>query len=186
MSVALIFSGVAAAAYGAVFMVYVRGKQIGEQPQAGRAFSIEVALAFAAMLSGILVLSAALREWFGDTGIIVGAALAGLVDTHSAAISVATLVASGKMSASDAVIPILTGLSTNTISKAILAAATGGRSFSVRVVSWVNHRRAGGLGRRTEHSAPLIDYQGRSEKNAPPENVGAGRFQRTEVPSKRR
>ena len=134
MSVALIFSGVAAAAYGAVFMVYVRGQQVGEQPQAGRAFSIEVALAFAAMLSGILVLSAALREWFGDIGIIVGAALAGLVDTHSAAISVATLVASGKMSASDAVFPILTGLSTNTISKAILAAAAGGRSFSVRVV----------------------------------------------------
>lgn len=134
MSVALIFSGLAGAAYGAVFTVFALRQQAGEQPQAGRAFSIEAALGFAAILSGILILSAALREWFGEIGIIVAAALAGFVDTHSAAISVALLVSSEKMSASEAVIPILAGLSTNTISKVILATAGGGRSFSVRVV----------------------------------------------------
>ena len=42
-------------------------------------------------------------EWFGETGIILAAAVAGFVDTHSAAISVASLVASGKMSAADAI-----------------------------------------------------------------------------------
>jgi uncharacterized membrane protein (DUF4010 family) len=134
MSVALIFSALSAVAYGAVFTLYAMRLRAGEQPQAGRAFRIEAALGFAAILSGILVLSAALREWFGEIGIIVAAALAGFVDTHSAAISVASLVSSGKMSASAAVIPILAGLSTNTISKVILAAAGGGRSFSVRVV----------------------------------------------------
>jgi hypothetical protein len=55
------------------------------------------------VLSASVVASAALGEWFGETGIIVVATLAGLVDTHSAAISVASLVASGKMSAADAV-----------------------------------------------------------------------------------
>jgi uncharacterized membrane protein (DUF4010 family) len=134
MSVALILSGFSAAAYGAVFTAFAMRQQASEQPQAGRAFSIEAALGFAVILSGILVLSAALREWFGEVGIIVAAALAGFVDTHSAAISVASLVASGKISASEAVIPILAGLSTNTISKGILAAAGGGRSFWVRVV----------------------------------------------------
>jgi uncharacterized membrane protein (DUF4010 family) len=76
----------------------------------------------------------ALREWFGERGIIVAAALAGFVDTHSAAISVASLVASGKMSAADAVLPILAGLSTNTMSKMLLAGISGGRSFALRVI----------------------------------------------------
>ena len=81
-----------------------------------------------------MVASAALQEWFGENGIILAAALAGFVDTHSAAISVASLVASGKMSAADAVLPILTGLSTNTLSKLVLAGTSGGRSFAVRVM----------------------------------------------------
>jgi len=85
-------------------------------------------------LSSILVASAALREWFGETGVIVAAALAGFVDTHSAAISVASLVASGKMTAADAVLPVLAGLSTNTISKMFLAGISGGRAFALRVI----------------------------------------------------
>ena len=36
--------------------------------------------------------------------------------------------------AADAILPILTGLSTNTISKLVLAATSGGRSFTVRVI----------------------------------------------------
>jgi uncharacterized membrane protein (DUF4010 family) len=81
-----------------------------------------------------MVASAALQEWFGENGIILAAALAGFVDTHSAAISVASLVASGKMSAADAVLPIMAGLSTNTLSKLVLAGTSGGRSFAVRVI----------------------------------------------------
>jgi uncharacterized membrane protein (DUF4010 family) len=73
-------------------------------------------------------------EWFGEAGVILAAALAGLIDTHSAAISVASLVASEKMSATDAVFPILVGLSTNTASKMIIAGISGGRSFALRVI----------------------------------------------------
>ena len=61
-------------------------------------------------------------------------AVAGFVDTHAAAISVASLVAAGKLHALDAIIPILTGLSTNTISKIFFAAASGERSFAFRVI----------------------------------------------------
>jgi uncharacterized membrane protein (DUF4010 family) len=85
-------------------------------------------------LSSILVASATLQDWFGETGVIAAAALAGFVDTHSAAISVASLVASGKMNAADAIFPILAGLSTNTISKMLLAGFSGGRSFALRVI----------------------------------------------------
>jgi hypothetical protein len=38
---------------------------------------------------------------------VVAATVAGFVDTHSAAISVATLVGAGKMTATDAALPVL-------------------------------------------------------------------------------
>ena len=134
LSVPLICAGLAAVVYGAIFTVFALRQKTESAAQGGRAFSLPTALLFALTLAGILVACAALREWFGETGIIVAAALAGFVDTHSAAISVASLVASGKISAADAVFPILAGLSTNTISKVFLAGTSGGRSFALRVI----------------------------------------------------
>ena len=134
LSAPLISAGFAAVVYGAVFTVLALRQKTESEAQSGRAFSVSTALVFALTLSGILVAAAALREWFGETGIIVAAALAGFVDTHSAAISVASLVASGKLSTADAVLPILAGFSTNTISKMILAGTSGGRSFALRVI----------------------------------------------------
>ena len=134
LSVPLICAGLAAVVYGTIFTIQALQQKTGSEAQSGRAFSLSVAIVFALTLSSILIASAALREWFGETGIVVAAALAGFVDTHSAAISVASLVASGKMSAADAVLPILAGLSTNTISKIFIAGFTGGRSFALRVI----------------------------------------------------
>jgi uncharacterized membrane protein (DUF4010 family) len=93
-----------------------------------------VALVFALTLSAVLIASAALREWFGATGVIVAAAAAGFVDTHSAAIAIAALVASGKMTAADAVFPILAAFSTNTISKIIFAWSSGSRTYTLRLI----------------------------------------------------
>jgi len=134
LSAPLICAGLAAIVYGMVFTVRALQQKTESEARDGRAFSLSTALGFALTLSVILVASAALREWFGEMGIIVAAALAGFVDMHSAAISVASLVASGKMSATDAVFPILAGLSTNTMSKMALAGISGGRSFALRVI----------------------------------------------------
>jgi uncharacterized membrane protein (DUF4010 family) len=134
LSVPLICAGLAAVAYGAVFTIPALRQEAENEVHPGQAFSISTALLFALTLSGILVASAALREWFGETGITVAAAGAGFVDTHSAAISVASLVASGKMHAADATVPILAGLSTNTLSKILLTCTSGGRSFALRVI----------------------------------------------------
>jgi uncharacterized membrane protein (DUF4010 family) len=100
----------------------------------GRAFSLPVAPVFALTLAAILISSAALREKFGETGAIFGAAIAGFVDTHSAAIAVASLVASGKMTATDALFPVLAGFSTSTISKIVFAWSSGSGSFAVRLI----------------------------------------------------
>lgn len=130
----LICAGLAAAAYGTVFTMRALRQKGEVEPQIGQAFSLSTALVFALILSSIIVASAALREWFGETGVILAAAVAGFVDTHSVAISMASLVASGKMDAADAVVPILIGFSTNTISKIIFAQTTGRPSFALRVV----------------------------------------------------
>jgi len=134
LSASLTFASLAAVLYGSVFTVRAIRQQTEAEAQSGSAISFGTAVTFALVLSGILVASAALRESFGETGVVVAAALVGFVDTHSAAIAVASLVASGKMSAADAVAPILAGLSTNTISKVILAGTSGGRSFALCVI----------------------------------------------------
>jgi uncharacterized membrane protein (DUF4010 family) len=127
-------AGFAAAAYGIVFTLRSL-RQTGEGGgDSGEAFSLSVAFVFALTLSIVLIGSAALRAWFGETGACVAAGLAGFVDTHAAAISIAAMVASGKLSAPDAVIPILVGLSTNTVTKLVVASTTGGRAFAVRVI----------------------------------------------------
>jgi uncharacterized membrane protein (DUF4010 family) len=134
LTVPLLCAGAAAAIYGAIFTMLALRERTEADPQNGHAFSLRTAVVFAMTLSAILLASAALQDRFGENGIIFAAAIAGFADTHSAAISVASLVASGKLAASDALLPILAAFSTNTITKVILAATSGGLSFAVRVI----------------------------------------------------
>ena len=134
MAPSLIAAGAAAGLYGAVFTVRALRHAPDAAAESGEAFSLSAALVFAATLSAVLLASAALREWFGEAGAVAAAGLAGLVDTHAAAISIAAMVAAGKMTPHEAVVPILVGLSSNTVTKVVLASTTGGRIFAVRVV----------------------------------------------------
>lgn len=130
----LICAGLGATIYGAAFTVLAMQRRSEDAAQSSHAFSLSTAFIFAATLSIILVACAALQDAFGENGVILAAAIAGFADTHSAAISVASLVASGKLTPPEAVLPILAGLSTNTVSKVILAVSSGGLSFAVRVI----------------------------------------------------
>jgi uncharacterized membrane protein (DUF4010 family) len=134
LAVPLIGAGIVATAYGAGFTIRTLREKDMPDPQPGQAFSLPVALIFALTLSAILMASAALRDWFGETGVIVAVAAAGFVDTHSAAIAVASLVASGKMTAAEAVFPVLAALTTNTVSKIVFAWSSGSRSFALRLI----------------------------------------------------
>ena len=82
----------------------------------------------------MLFLSAALNAWLGKAGVLAAAAVAGFADTHSAAVSVASLVAAGKFTAPEAVLPILAGLTTNTLSKIAVAISSGGRRYAMQVI----------------------------------------------------
>ncbi|MCF2523069.1 DUF4010 domain-containing protein [Bradyrhizobium sp. G127] len=134
LAVPLICAGAVAIVYGTAFTMLALRQKNEAELQKGRAFSLRTAFVFALTLSVILVASAVLQDRFGANGIIAAAAIAGFADTHSAAVSVASLVASGKITASDALLPVLAGLSTNTISKIVLAATSGGFLFAARVI----------------------------------------------------
>jgi uncharacterized membrane protein (DUF4010 family) len=134
LSIPMICAGLVVIAYGAIFTALALKQEGVEELKRGRAFSLPKALGLAVMLSMITLISAALRETFGEIGLIIGAAIAGLADTHAAAVSVASLVASGKMAPADALVPILGALSTNTVSKIAVASTSGSRAFAFRVV----------------------------------------------------
>jgi uncharacterized membrane protein (DUF4010 family) len=130
----LLLAGGTALAYGAAFTLLAARNSGSDTVQTGGVFSLKTALAFGLILAVILVISAGLQARFGGAGVLLAAVVGGLVDTHAAAISVATLVASGKVTPQDAVVPILAGLTSNTLSKLIMAVTSGGWAFAVRVV----------------------------------------------------
>jgi uncharacterized membrane protein (DUF4010 family) len=130
----LLLAGGTALAYGAAFTLLAARNSGSDAVQTGGVFSLKTALAFGLILALILVISAGLQARFGGAGVLLAAVVAGLVDTHAAAISVATLVASGKVTPQDAVVPILAALTSNTLSKILMAVTSGGWAFAVRVL----------------------------------------------------
>jgi uncharacterized membrane protein (DUF4010 family) len=85
------------------------------------------------MMTVMLVLAAALKQWLGDTGVAVGAVVAGFVDAHSASISVASLAASAKITPQEAVLPILAAITSNAVAKLAMAFGAGSRGFALRI-----------------------------------------------------
>jgi uncharacterized membrane protein (DUF4010 family) len=130
----LLLAGCIAVAYGAVFTLLAVRHSASDAAGTTGVFSLRTALAFGSILAVVLVIAAGLQERFGGAGVLLAAAVAGLVDAQAAAISVATLVASGKVAPQDAVLPILAGLTSNTLSKIVMAATSGGWAFAIRVV----------------------------------------------------
>ena len=134
MAPALVAGGLMAGLYGLAFAFHGRGPDRDPTVELGRAFSVGTAFALAAFMAVMLIVSAALKDWLGEAGIIVGAAVAGIVDAHSATISVASLSASGKLAPQDALLPILAAMTTNALTKIAMAIGAGSGAFAMRIV----------------------------------------------------
>lgn len=134
LAVPLALAGLVSVVYGVLFAVRLRDGTSAEVADEGEAFSVQSALSLAALLAGVLVLVAASRAWFGHRGVMLAAGLAGFADAQSAAVSVAAQAAAETMSPREACVPILVGLSTNTITKIVLAVSSGTRKFALMVV----------------------------------------------------
>jgi uncharacterized membrane protein (DUF4010 family) len=130
----LVFSGAAAVLYGGAFTLWALKKQTQKHEAQGNAFSLTTALTFAAILAIVLLAAAAAQDWFGEAGVLIAAAAAGFADTHSAAVSVASLVSDGRIKPPQTIIPVLAAFTTNTVTKMAFAATAGGRAFALYVI----------------------------------------------------
>ena len=130
----LVLSAAAAILYGGAFTLWALRHKAEDHEAPGHAFSLRTALIFAVVLAVVLLAAAAAQDWFGEAGVFVAASVAGFADTHSAAISVASLVHDQRITAPLAVVPILAALTTNTVTKMIFAVSTGGRPFALYVI----------------------------------------------------
>ena len=134
LAIPLAASGIAAVLYGALLTAKTLRTEMPTSTARGHAFSLKTALIFAASIAVMSFVSAALNAWKGEGGVIVATTLAGFADTHSPAVSIASLVSAGPLAVNEAVFPILAALTTNTMTKVVLAFMSGGRHFGMQVV----------------------------------------------------
>ena len=140
-------AGVVAVLYGGVFTLWALKHEGQSDDKPGRAFSLVTALGLAATLAVILVASAALAGLARRSGLVIAAGIAGFADTHSPAVSAASLVCAEDQRSAGG-LPDPGALTTNTITKIVLAFTGGSRAFafSGRAGTVAGGRR--GMGRR--------------------------------------
>jgi uncharacterized membrane protein (DUF4010 family) len=131
----LLFGAGSIAVYGGIITLHSYRNPIAASSTAANAFSLFSAFKFACVIAVVLIAAAGLKVWFGQAGLIVASAVAGLVDVHAAAISVTTLTLTDAISTEQAVIPILVALSVNSVSKAIMAVVSSSRLFANYVIA---------------------------------------------------
>ena len=95
-------------------------------------FELKPALIFAGLLALIMLLSAALTDRFGDTGVYLLAAAAGLADVDAITLALAGL-ADQTLALSTVAVAILVAAGVNSLVKSGLALWIGGRALGIRV-----------------------------------------------------
>lgn len=131
----LIASGIAAVAYAGIFALrsFRETSAAGDAPK-GRPFEPKTAIVFVLVVGLTLLISALLTEWLGDRGLMLAAGVAGFTDAHAAAISSASLAASGRTQVEFAALAVLVGFSTNIVSKTAVAFSLGDRGYAYQLI----------------------------------------------------
>lgn len=91
-----------------------------------RAFHLTHALLIAAIIAVVLLLSAWLRQVFGDAGALVAATLVALAEIHAAAASIAQLTSAGGLPIEHARWGVVALLAAGSLAKLVLALVSGG------------------------------------------------------------
>lgn len=120
--------GFVAAVYAVAQIWHARRAEV--EATQGRAFQFSTALLFGVLVTAIGFVSTVARSWLGETATIAIAALTGFVDAHSSTAAMGSMSASGHIDQRVAVIAILLAVTTNSITKAVLAATSGPRRFA--------------------------------------------------------
>jgi uncharacterized membrane protein (DUF4010 family) len=134
LAVPLIFGCVSIGLYGLVLALKGLSKNKIETTKLNKTFSVKNALIFATVIATILIISSALKAWFGQAGLVAVSGVAGLADVHAPTIAVASLAAAGKLSVNNTVAPILIAFSANAIAKVLMAFVSGSKAYYQKVI----------------------------------------------------
>ena len=133
MSIPLVAGGVTALVVAGLFA----GRAArAEAPavRSGAAFRLVDAVVFALAVTAISLLAAAVQRRFGSAGVLVTAAVSGFADAHAVAGSLGALSAHSAVPLPEAGLAVLLALSTNAMTKLVLAAAAGPGPYLRRVL----------------------------------------------------
>ena len=73
------------------------------------------------------------QRWFGEAGVLLGAAAAAIADSHAAVASLGSLHGAGRIDSDTALLGVLLAIGTNSVSRTVVAALAGGRAYAWRV-----------------------------------------------------
>jgi uncharacterized membrane protein (DUF4010 family) len=131
----LLFGGVATSLYGALLLFHKRAPSSNEPIKVGGAFSLKLALIVTLTMTAITVVSSAMLSHFGQAGVMFTAMFSGLADAHSTTASIASLAKASQLPYDAIAAPALIALSSNTLSKCVMAWVSGGRHFAAYVIA---------------------------------------------------
>lgn len=98
------------------------------------AFNLKLALIVTLTMTGITLLSSAMLSHFGQVGVMLTATFTGFADPHSSTASIASLAKAGLLPFSAIATPTVIAISSNSISKCLVAWVSGGRRFAAYVI----------------------------------------------------
>jgi uncharacterized membrane protein (DUF4010 family) len=96
-------------------------------------FEIRVALQFGLLLAVIMLAARGMKEWLGDAGLFLLAAVSGLGDVDAITLSVASMVDGGEVASRVAGLAVVLAAAANTLVKPVLAGALGSLRMGVLV-----------------------------------------------------
>ena len=133
LALPLVFGGFAIVLYGLVIARKSYKRNQTELTKITKAFSIKSAFILAAVIMLVLIISSALKDQFGQVGLVIASGIAGFADAHAPTIAVASQAAAGKLALENVAIPILVAFSTNALAKVLVAITIGWTAFSMQI-----------------------------------------------------
>lgn len=130
----LLCGAAATALYGLGLMFPTPTTDANQPIKVGGAFNLKLALVVTLTMTGITFLSSVMLSHFGEAGVMLTATLTGFADAHSSAASIASLAKAGLLPFDAIADPALIAVSSNSLSKCLVAWVSGGRRFAAYVI----------------------------------------------------
>lgn len=124
---------VSGAAVGALMSHFAPREGLPEL-QMGNPLALTAAVQFAAFLGGVMLATRYLSERLGDAGVLLMAAISGLLDVDAITLSVAQSVSLGQLSISVAIVALFIAAGVNQVTKLVLMATVDGYQLALRVL----------------------------------------------------